>query len=264
MADSPNPGLQMIQARGICKSFGHNEVLRNVDLTVSRGEVVVVIGPSGSGKTTLIRTLNGLETITAGSIVVDGITLQDEESIKRGKMDRTALRNVRLELGMVFQRFNLFPTLTALENVMQGPYRVRRLPKDEAADRARMLLARMNLAEKADSYPHELSGGQQQRVAIARALAMQPRAMLFDEATSALDPELIGEVLEVMRKLAADGMTMVIVTHEMAFAAQVADRVVVMDAGRIIEEGPPEIIFKTPAQERTRSFLRAVIDRKVE
>jgi len=263
MSDSPKPGLQMIEARGICKSFGHNEVLRNVDLTVSRGEVVVVIGPSGSGKTTLIRTLNGLETINAGSIVVDGIALQDEASIKRGKMDRAALRNVRLELGMVFQRFNLFPTLTALENVMQGPYRVRRLPKAEAAERARTLLARMNLAEKADSYPHQLSGGQQQRVAIARALAMQPRAMLFDEATSALDPELIGEVLEVMRKLAADGMTMVIVTHEMAFAAQVADRVIVMNAGRIIEEGSPDIIFKTPAQERTRSFLRAVIDRTV-
>jgi polar amino acid transport system ATP-binding protein len=264
MAESPRSEMQMIEARGICKSFGETEVLKNVDLTVSRGEVVVVIGPSGSGKTTLIRTLNGLETINAGRIVVDGITLQDETTIKRGKMDRNALRSVRLELGMVFQRFNLFPTLTALENVMQGPYRVRGLPKEEAAARARDLLEQMNLAAKADSYPHELSGGQQQRVAIARALAMQPRAMLFDEATSALDPELIGEVLEVMRKLAADGMTMVIVTHEMAFAAQVADRVVVMDAGRIIEEGPPDTIFTAPARERTRTFLRAVIDRKVE
>ena len=254
----------MIEAQGVCKSFGDNEVLRNVDLTVARGEVVVVIGPSGSGKTTLIRTFNGLETINAGRIAVDGIVLQDETTIKRGKMDRATLRSVRLELGMVFQRFNLFPTLTALENVMQGPYRVRGLPKAEAADRAQALLQRMNLAEKANSYPHQLSGGQQQRVAIARALAMQPRAMLFDEATSALDPELIGEVLEVMRKLAAEGMTMVIVTHEMAFAAQVADRVVVMDAGRIIEEGPPDTIFKTPAQARTRAFLRAVIDRKVE
>jgi polar amino acid transport system ATP-binding protein len=264
MAESPHPAMQMIEAQGICKSFGETEVLKNVDLTVSRGEVVVVIGPSGSGKTTLIRTLNGLETINAGRIVVDGIMLQDETTIKRGKMDRNALRNVRLELGMVFQRFNLFPTLTALENVMQGPYRVRGLPKEEAAARARDLLEQMNLAAKADSYPHELSGGQQQRVAIARALAMQPRAMLFDEATSALDPELIGEVLEVMRKLAADGMTMVIVTHEMAFAAQVADRVVVMDAGRIIEEGQPDAIFTAPAKERTRTFLRAVIDRKVE
>jgi ABC-type polar amino acid transport system ATPase subunit len=254
----------MIEARGVCKSFGETEVLKNVDLVVNRGEVVVVIGPSGSGKTTLIRTLNGLETIDAGWIVVDGITLQDAKTIERGRMDRNTVRSVRLELGMVFQRFNLFPTLTALENVMQGPYRVRGLPKKEAAERAQALLARMNLAAKANSYPHELSGGQQQRVAIARALAMQPRAMLFDEATSALDPELIGEVLDVMRKLAADGMTMVIVTHEMAFAAQVADRVVVMDAGRIIEEGPPDTIFKAPAQARTRTFLRAVIDRKVE
>lgn len=263
-ADSRNGSAPMIEARGVCKSFGPVEVLKDVDLTVSRGEVVVVIGPSGSGKTTLIRTLNGLETINAGRIVVDGITLQDQATIARGRMDRTALRNVRLELGMVFQRFNLFPTLTALQNIMQGPYRVRGVSKAEAADRAHALLQKMNLVAKAHHYPHQLSGGQQQRVAIARALAMQPRAMLFDEATSALDPELIGEVLEVMRKLASEDMTMVIVTHEMAFAAQVADRVIVMDAGRIIEEGPPDTIFKAPARERTRTFLRAVIDRKVD
>jgi polar amino acid transport system ATP-binding protein len=264
MAEADSSAAPMIEVRGVHKSFGDVEVLRNVDLTIKRGEVVVVIGPSGSGKTTLIRTLNGLEKINAGRIVVDGITLQDEATIRKGKMDRAALREVRLELGMVFQRFNLFPTLTALQNVMQGPYRVRGLPKAEATERALALLEKMNLGWKANSYPHELSGGQQQRVAIARALAMQPRAMLFDEATSALDPELIGEVLEVMRKLAADGMTMVIVTHEMAFAAQVADRVVVMDAGRIIEEGHPDDIFTAPSQERTRTFLRAVIDRKVE
>jgi ABC-type polar amino acid transport system ATPase subunit len=261
---SENGTAPMIDARGVCKSFGSVEVLKDANLTVSRGEVVVVIGPSGSGKTTLIRTLNGLETIDAGRIVVDGITLQDQATIARGKMDRTALRNVRLELGMVFQRFNLFPTLTALQNIMQGPYRVRGVSKSEAADRAHVLLQKMNLTAKAHHYPHQLSGGQQQRVAIARALAMQPRAMLFDEATSALDPELIGEVLEVMRKLASEGMTMVIVTHEMAFAAQVADRVIVMDAGRIIEEGPPETIFKAPTRERTRTFLRAVIDRKAD
>jgi polar amino acid transport system ATP-binding protein len=248
MAEADSSAAPMIEVRGVHKSFGDVEVLRNVDLTIKRGEVVVVIGPSGSGKTTLIRTLNGLEKINAGRIVVDGITLQDEATIRKGKMDRAALREVRLELGMVFQRFNLFPTLTALQNVMQGPYRVRGLPKAEATERALALLEKMNLGWKANSYPHELSGGQQQRVAIARALAMQPRAMLFDEATSALDPELIGEVLEVMRKLAADGMTMVIVTHEMAFAAQVADRVVVMDAGRIIEEGHPDDIFTAPSQ----------------
>ena len=264
MAEADSSAAPMIEVRGVHKSFGDVEVLKNVDLTIKRGEVVVVIGPSGSGKTTLIRTLNGLEKINAGRIVVDGITLQDEATIRKGKMDRAALREVRLELGMVFQRFNLFPTLTALQNVMQGPYRVRGLAKAEATERALALLEKMNLGWKANSYPHELSGGQQQRVAIARALAMQPRAMLFDEATSALDPELIGEVLEVMRKLAADGMTMVIVTHEMAFAAQVADRVVVMDAGRIIEEGHPDDIFTAPSQERTRTFLRAVIDRKAE
>jgi len=264
MVDSENSTTPMIEARGVCKSFSDVEVLKDVDLTVARGEVVVIIGPSGSGKTTLIRTLNGLETIDAGRIVVDGITLQDHTTIERGKLDRTALRNIRLELGMVFQRFNLFPTLTALQNVMQGPYRVRGLSKSEAADRARALLRKMNLEAKAHNYPHQLSGGQQQRVAIARALAMQPRGMLFDEATSALDPELIGEVLEVMRKLASEGMTMVIVTHEMAFAAQVADRVIVMDAGRIIEEGRPDDIFTAPALERTRKFLRAVIDRKVD
>ncbi|MFD2762515.1 amino acid ABC transporter ATP-binding protein [Micromonospora eburnea] len=248
----------LIRVENIHRTFGEIPVLRGVDLDVAEGEVAVVIGPSGSGKTTLIRMINALETIDSGRITVDGTVIQDATN-GRHRMNAKAVRLARLELGMVFQRFNLFPHLTALENVMMPPVRVRKVPKDEARERALRLLTRMGLADRVDNRPHELSGGQQQRVAIARALAMEPKAMLFDEATSALDPELVGEVLKVMRDLAESGMTMIIVTHEMRFAAQVADRVIVMDQGRILEQGTPEVIFNRPSHARTEEFLRAVI-----
>lgn len=248
----------LINAENVHLSFGEVRALSGVSLDVHEGEVVVIIGPSGSGKTTLIRTFNGLADITAGTIVIDGVTVQDPRTA--GRTSPAPAREVRRELGMVFQRFNLFPHMTALQNVMLPVQKVRRLPKLEARTRAFDLLAQMGLADRADNLPHQLSGGQQQRVAIARALAMQPRAMLFDEATSALDPELVGEVLLVMRKLASEGMTMVIVTHEMHFAAQVADRVVVMDEGVIIECGTPQQIFNNPQQERTARFVSAVLN----
>ena len=223
------------------------------------GEVVAIIGPSGSGKTTFIRTLNALETIDSGRIVVDGVTLQDPAAGRVKGAKKAQVRAARRELGMVFQRFNLFPHLTATENVARSPRVVCGAKKWVDGSRPRDLLGRMGLSDRVDNYPSQLSGGQQQRVAIARALAMRPRAMLFDEATSALDPEMVGEVLKVMRDLADDGMTMVIVTHEMRFASKVADRVVVMDQGQIIESGPPSTIFKDPAHERTRQFLQAVL-----
>ncbi|MDT5243552.1 MAG: polar amino acid transport system ATP-binding protein [Mycobacterium sp.] len=249
----------LIAARGLRKSFGDVEVLRDVTLEVGRGEVVAIIGPSGSGKTTLIRTLNALETIDDGEIIVDGICLQRATGGRLEKLDRRRIRDARRELGMVFQRFNLFPHLTALGNVMCAPRSVNRVAQDECESVACKLLEQMGLAERSDNYPHQLSGGQQQRVAIARALAMRPKAMLFDEATSALDPELVGEVLKVMRDLADQGMTMVIVTHEMRFAQRVADRIVVMDKGAIIESGPPEQIFTQPKEKRTAAFLHAVL-----
>jgi polar amino acid transport system ATP-binding protein len=248
----------LIRVEGIHRSFGETHVLRGVDLDVAEGEVAVVIGPSGSGKTTLIRTINAIETIDRGRITVDGRVIQDS-SAGRGHLNAKAVRLARLELGMVFQRFNLFPHLTALENVMIGPVRVRKIPTDAARERAIRLLQRMGLSDRMENRPHELSGGQQQRVAIARALAMEPKAMLFDEVTSALDPELVGEVLKVMRDLAEMGMTMIIVTHEMQFAAKVADRVIVMDQGKILEQGGPEEIFNAPSHSRTEEFLRAVI-----
>jgi polar amino acid transport system ATP-binding protein len=248
----------LIRIEGIHRTFGETPVLRGVDLDVAEGEVAVIIGPSGSGKTTLIRTINALETIDSGRITIDGAIIQDATN-GRHRMNTKAVRLARLELGMVFQRFNLFPHLTAFENVMTAPVRVRKIPKGEARQRALRLLTRMGLADRVDNRPHELSGGQQQRVAIARALAMEPKAMLFDEVTSALDPELVGEVLKVMRDLAESGMTMIIVTHEMRFAAQVADRVIVMDQGRILEQGTPEVIFNEPSHARTEQFLRAVI-----
>ena len=239
----------MIEIKGLCKSFGADEVLKGIDLSIDEKEVVVIIGPSGSGKSTLLRCINHLEEPTAGEVIVDGITLSSEANINK----------VREEVGMVFQRFNLFPHMTVLENIMLAPMKVKHAVRAEAEKTARELLARVGLAEKADAYPDNLSGGQQQRVAIARALAMHPKVMLFDEPTSALDPEMVGEVLDVMRALAREGMTMVIVTHEMGFAREVGDRLLFVDEGRIVESGVPREVFEHPKEERTRSFLSKVI-----
>ena len=253
----------LVRAVRVGKRFGETEVLRDVDLSVQPGEVLAIIGPSGSGKTTLLRCIAHLEHPTSGHVEVAGerVGAVLEQGRLRPMTDREIAR-LRRGIGMVFQRFNLFPHLTALENVMLGPMQVLRQRRAEAEPLARELLRKVGLAHKADSYPERLSGGQQQRVAIARSLAMQPRLMLFDEATSALDPELIGEVLAVMRDLARDGMTMLVVTHEMGFAEDVADRVVFMDHGRIVEEGPPRELFRAPSHARTQAFLRAVIDRQ--
>jgi len=239
----------MIEIRGLRKSFGSDEVLKGIDLSIEEKEVVVIIGPSGSGKSTLLRCMNHLEEPTEGEVVVDGITLSSEANINK----------VREEVGMVFQRFNLFPHMTVLENIMLAPLRVKHIDPVQAEQTARELLARVGLAEKADTYPDNLSGGQQQRVAIARALAMHPKVMLFDEPTSALDPEMVGEVLDVMRALAREGMTMVIVTHEMGFAREVGDRLLFVDEGRIIEWGIPREVFEHPKEERTRIFLSKVL-----
>ena len=239
----------MIEIKGLCKSFGADEVLKGIDLSIAEKEVVVIIGPSGSGKSTLLRCMNHLEEPTAGEVTIDGITLSGEANINK----------VREEVGMVFQRFNLFPHMTVLENIMLAPMKVKHVARDAAEKTARELLMRVGLAEKADAYPDNLSGGQQQRVAIARALAMHPKVMLFDEPTSALDPEMVGEVLDVMRALANEGMTMVIVTHEMGFAREVGDRLLFVDEGRIIEAGVPREVFENPKEERTRSFLSKVL-----
>lgn len=249
----------MIQLEGIHKSFGATHVLRGVSLSIERGEVVCIIGPSGSGKSTLLRCINYLEQPEAGRITIDGKNAYRD--VIDGKVKDYSIKQIaatREKIGMVFQQFNLFPHLTAMQNVMEAPIHVKRVKKAEAEQKARLLLGQVGLAEKAGSYPEELSGGQQQRVAIARALAMDPEVMLFDEATSALDPELVGEVLETMRQLAIEGMTMAVVTHEMGFARQVADRVLFMDHGVIVEEGVPGEIFETPREERTRNFLRMV------
>ncbi len=239
----------MIEVRNLHKRFGQNEVLRGIDLTVCPGEVVVIIGPSGSGKSTALRCINRLEEITSGKVVVDGHDLYDPA---------TNINYVRTEAGMVFQQFNLFPHMSVLHNVTLGPIRVRRTPRAEADRLGLALLEKVGLADKAAAYPDQLSGGQKQRVAIARSLAMQPKVLLFDEPTSALDPELVGEVLEVMRALALEGMTMVIVTHEMGFAREVADRVIFIDQGRIQEEGPPDEFFGAPKNPRLREFLGRV------
>jgi polar amino acid transport system ATP-binding protein len=250
----------MVDARDVHKAFRHNEVLKGISLEVQRGEVVVLIGPSGSGKTTFLRCINHLEKINAGRIFIDGDLIGYRERPDGHLREDTEanIARMRAEIGMVFQRFNLFPHLTALQNVMEAPVQVRHLDKVQVEPRARALLAKVGLAEKADAYPNRLSGGQQQRVAIARALAMEPKLMLFDEATSALDPELVGEVLGVMRQLAQEGMTMIVVTHEMGFAREVADRAVFMDGGVIVEQGKPADIFSNPREERTMSFLRRI------
>ncbi|WP_041294979.1 amino acid ABC transporter ATP-binding protein [Isoptericola variabilis] len=251
----------MVRARGVHKVFGHTHVLKGVDLEVARGSVTVVLGPSGSGKSTLLRCINELEQITAGSIHVDG-ELMGYRLDAKGVLHRLhpkVIARQRSRIGMVFQRFHLFPHLTALQNVMEAPVQVRGLSRAAARERALELLSRVGLADRVDHYPAQLSGGQQQRVAIARALAMDPELMLFDEPTSALDPELVGEVLAVMRDLARDGMTMVVVTHEIGFAREVADHVVFMDDGVIVAEGPPSEVLDNPAEPRLQEFLSHVL-----
>ncbi|HEX7951315.1 MAG TPA: amino acid ABC transporter ATP-binding protein [Candidatus Limnocylindrales bacterium] len=250
----------VVDAVDVHKWFGRLHVLKGVSTQVRRQEVVVIIGASGSGKTTFIRCINHLEKIQSGRISVNGHLIGYRES--NGKLIEDRERNIarqRQEIGMVFQRFNLFPHMTALENIVEAPIQVRGVAREEADAMGRALLARVGLAAKADVYPGQLSGGQQQRVAIARALAMKPALMLFDEPTSALDPEMIGEVLDVMKELAREGMTMIVVTHEMGFAREVADRVLMMDDGLIIEEGTPEHFFKAPTHERTKAFLSKIL-----
>jgi len=251
----------VIQALEVHKAFGELDILKGVSLEVRRGEVVVLIGASGSGKTTFIRCLNHLEDIQGGTIRVNGELMGYRER-PDGSRVRDSEHNIarrRRDIGMVFQRFNLFPHMTVLENIIEAPIQVLGVSRATALDQAHALLARVRLTDKADHYPAQLSGGQQQRVAIARALAMKPQAMLFDEPTSALDPETVGEVLQVMKELAEDGMTMVVVTHEMGFAREVADRVVVLHQGELIEEGPPAQVFGNPTHPRTREFLSRVL-----
>jgi polar amino acid transport system ATP-binding protein len=250
----------MVKAEGVCKRFGTNEVLKGINLEVGRGEVMCMLGPSGSGKSTFLRCINHLEKINSGRLSVDGELVGYREA--GGKIHELPDRVVtgkRAEIGMVFQNFNLFPHMTATENVTLAPIKVLDVSKDEARKRAKALLDRVGLADKVDAYPVAMSGGQQQRVAIARALAMQPKLMLFDEPTSALDPELVGEVLDVMRNLAHEGMTMIVVTHEMGFAREVGDTAVFMDDGVVVESGPPQEVLVNPREERTRAFLSKVL-----
>ena len=252
--------MSIIKTENLCKSFGSVEVLKNVSLTVKPGEVVVIIGPSGAGKSTYLRSLNRLEKSTSGKIWIDDQLIEDRvnghNQVKMPHKERAA---ILLEMGMVFQRFNLFPHKTALQNVMLAPMNVKGVPEKAAREKAVKLLNQVGLGDKLDAYPAKLSGGQQQRVAIARALAMEPKIMLFYEPTSALDPELVGDVLAVMKELAEEGMTMLVVTHEMGFAREVADRVVFMYDGVVLEEGTPQEIFTAPKHERTRQFLQSVL-----
>ncbi|KDN17914.1 amino acid ABC transporter ATP-binding protein [Amycolatopsis rifamycinica] len=251
----------VVSAQKIRKSFGSVDVLKGIDLEVHEREVLCLIGPSGSGKSTLLRCINHLEKIDAGRLYVDGVLVgYKERGDKLHELREKEVALQRKDIGMVFQRFNLFPHMTALENVMEAPIQVRREPKAQVRQRAHELLERVGLADKAKNYPAQLSGGQQQRVAIARALAMQPKLMLFDEPTSALDPELVGDVLGVMKQLAKDGMTMVVVTHEMQFAREVADKVLFMDGGVVVEEGPPDQVIGSPREERTKEFLARVLN----
>ncbi len=240
----------MIKVTGLKKSFGDLEVLKGIDQHVKKGEKVVVIGPSGSGKSTFLRCINLLEVPTEGEILIEGECITDP---------KTNVNRIREKMGMVFQQFNLFPHLSVMDNITLAPIKVKKIPKDEAEKRARGLLEMVGLADKADAYPAQLSGGQQQRIAIARALAMDPDIMLFDEPTSALDPEMVGEVLQVMKNLADDGMTMVVVTHEMGFAREVGSRVLFMDGGYVVEEGTPEEVFSNPKNDRTKEFLSKVL-----
>jgi len=259
-ADPGRDGL--LTLRAVCKRFGALPVLTDISLSVARGEVVVVIGPSGSGKSTLLRCVALLEPIQRGSIAIEGTLISRGQDEPGAAVPASAVRQLRHEIGMVFQSFNLFPHLTVLENVMLAPRRVRGLSRQNAETVARTLLDQVGILDKAAEHPARLSGGQQQRAAIARALAMEPRIMLFDEVTSALDPELVGEVLRVMRALAGQGMTMLTVTHEMGFARQVADRVIFMDHGRIVEEAHPDELFTDPRQQRTRDFLARLLERE--
>ena len=252
----------MVLAESVCKNFGALRVLKGITLEVGKGQVLVMVGPSGSGKSTFLRCINHLEQVNAGRLYVDGDLIGYREKRRGDKLYEISPRDAakqRRDIGMVFQHFNLFPHRTALENLVEAPIHVKRVKTADAVARAKDLLDQVGMAEKATAYPAQLSGGQQQRVAIARALAMNPKLMLFDEPTSALDPELVGEVLEVMKKLAAEGMTMVVVTHEMGFAREVANQLVFMDAGVVVESGPPREVLANPKHERTKAFLSKVL-----
>jgi polar amino acid transport system ATP-binding protein len=259
-AGRPVDEVPMVEAVGVRKAYGRNEVLQGIDLTVRRGQVLCLIGPSGSGKSTFLRCINHLEKIDGGELSVDGELVGYRQAGNRlYELKDREVCGKRAEIGMVFQRFNLFPHLSVLDNITSGPRWVKRAPQAASRDRARQLLGRVGLADKVDAYPNQLSGGQQQRVAIARALAMDPKLMLFDEPTSALDPELVGDVLDVMRALAEEGMTMIVVTHEIGFAREVGDTVVFMDGGVVVEQGDPDQVLGDPRHERTRSFLAKVL-----